>query len=42
MLGKVLADYEDLNLTNYLDYYTSGLIFNHQENAATKEHMERM
>jgi hypothetical protein len=31
-LNKVLNDYEDLNLTNYLDYNTNGLIFNHADN----------
>jgi hypothetical protein len=29
MLGKFLSDYEDCNMTNYLDYNTNGLIFNH-------------
>ena len=29
MLGKFLSDYEDCNLTNYLDYNTTGSIFNH-------------
>ncbi len=28
MLGKFLSDYEDCNLTNYLDYNTNRLIFN--------------
>jgi len=32
MLGKFLGDYEDCNLTNYLDYNTNGLIFNHANN----------
>ena len=26
MLGKFLSDYEDCNLTNYLDYNTNGVI----------------
>ncbi len=28
MLGKFLSEYEDCNLTNYLDFNTNGLIFN--------------
>jgi hypothetical protein len=28
LLGKFLSDYEDCNLTNYLDINTNGLIFN--------------
>lgn len=42
MLGKFLGDYEDCNLTNYLDYNTNGLIFNHANNTRQKEHLERV
>lgn len=42
MLGKFLGDYEDCNLTNYLDYNTNGLIFNHANNTKQKERLEQV
>jgi len=42
MLGKFLGDYEDCNLTNYLDYNTNGLIFNHANNTRQKERLEQV
>ncbi len=42
LLGKFLSDYEDCNLTNYLDYNTNGLIFNHANNTKQKERLEQV
>ncbi len=42
MFGKFLTDYEELNLTNYLDYNTNGLIFTHADNTKQKERLEQV
>lgn len=42
MFGKFMTDYEELNLTNYLDFNTNGLIFTHTDSIKQKEKLEQV
>jgi len=42
MFGKFLSDYEELNLTNYLDLNPNGLIFTHANSTRQKEKLEQV